>query len=66
MTQAKATSSRRGCRRYSRGSSARASPDRVFAPHAVARRYMSAESITKALAAPLDEPEEVIAIAAAA
>jgi transposase-like protein len=33
---------------------------------AVARRYMSAESITKALAPPTDEPEEVIAIAAAA
>jgi putative transposase len=33
---------------------------------AVARRYMSAESIAKALADPLDEPEEVIAIAAAA
>ena len=31
---------------------------------AVARRYMSAESITKALAPPADEPEEVIAIAA--
>src|SRR5207245_261372 len=30
----------------------------------VARRYMSAESITKALADPVDEPEEVIAIAA--
>ncbi len=33
---------------------------------AVARRYMSAESIAKALAEPVDEPEEVIAIAAAA
>jgi transposase-like protein len=33
---------------------------------AVARRYMSAESIAKALAGPGDEPEEVIAIAAAA
>ena len=33
---------------------------------AVARRYMSAESIAKALAPPTDEPEEVIAIAAAA
>ena len=33
---------------------------------AVARRYMSAESITKALTDPVDEPEEVIAIAAAA
>ena len=33
---------------------------------AVARRYMSAESITKALADAADEPEEVIAIAAAA
>ena len=33
---------------------------------AVARRYMSAESIAKALADPLDEPEEVIAIAEAA
>ena len=33
---------------------------------AVARRYMSAESITKALADPVDEPEELIAIAAAA
>jgi putative transposase len=32
----------------------------------VARRYMSAESITKALTDPVDEPEEVIAIAAAA
>ena len=33
---------------------------------AVARRYMSAESIAKALTDPVDEPEEVIAIAAAA
>jgi putative transposase len=33
---------------------------------AVARRYMSAESIAKALADPADEPEEVMAIAAAA
>ena len=33
---------------------------------AVARRYMSAESIAKALTDPTDEPEEVIAIAAAA
>jgi hypothetical protein len=33
---------------------------------AVARRYMSAESIAKALAPPADEPEEVMAIAAAA
>ena len=33
---------------------------------AVARRYMSTESIAKALADPVDEPEEVIAIAAAA
>ena len=33
---------------------------------AVARRYMSADSIAKALAPPSDEPEEVIAIAAAA
>ena len=33
---------------------------------AIARRYMSAESITKALTPPTDEPEEVIAIAAAA
>ena len=33
---------------------------------AVARRYMSAESIAKALADAIDEPEEVIAIAAAA
>ena len=33
---------------------------------AVARRYMSAESIKKALADPVDEPEEVMAIAAAA
>ena len=33
---------------------------------AVARRYMSAESIAKALTDPADEPEEVIAIAAAA
>jgi putative transposase len=33
---------------------------------AVARRYMSAESIAKALAEPVDEPEEVMAIAAAA
>jgi putative transposase len=32
----------------------------------VARRYMSAESITKALTDPADEPEEVMAIAAAA
>ncbi len=32
----------------------------------VARRYMSAESITKALSDPVDEPEEVMAIAAAA
>jgi len=32
----------------------------------VARRYMSAESIAKALADPVDEPEEVMAIAAAA
>src|SRR5207248_6573893 len=33
---------------------------------AVARRYMSAESLAKALADRVDEPEEVIAIAAAA
>ena len=33
---------------------------------AVARRYMSAESIAKALADPAEEPEEVIAIAQAA
>jgi transposase-like protein len=33
---------------------------------AVARRYMSADSIAKALADPADEPEEVIAIAQAA
>jgi putative transposase len=33
---------------------------------AVARRYMSAESIAKALVDPVDEPEEVMAIAAAA
>jgi putative transposase len=33
---------------------------------AIARRYMSAESITKALADQIDEPEEVIAIAQAA
>jgi transposase-like protein len=33
---------------------------------AVARRYMSAESIAKALADPVDEPEEAIAIAQAA
>jgi len=33
---------------------------------AVARRYMSAEAIAKALADPIDDPEEVIAIAAAA
>jgi putative transposase len=33
---------------------------------AIARRYMSAESIAKALADPVDEPEEVMAIAAAA
>jgi transposase-like protein len=33
---------------------------------AVARRYMSTESITKALTEPVDEPEEVIAIAQAA
>ncbi|MDP9284014.1 MAG: transposase, partial [Actinomycetota bacterium] len=32
---------------------------------AVARRYMSAESIAKALTDPVDEPEEVMAIAAA-
>ena len=32
----------------------------------VARRYMSTESITKALTDPVDEPEELIAIAAAA
>jgi transposase-like protein len=32
----------------------------------VVRRYMSAESIMKALADPTDEPEEVIAIATAA
>ena len=33
---------------------------------AVARRYMSAESIAKALAPPSDEHEEVMAIEAAA
>ena len=33
---------------------------------AVARRYMSAESIAKALTDPVDEAEEVIAIEAAA
>src|SRR5438128_6422344 len=33
---------------------------------ALARRYMSADSITKALADPIDEPEEVMAIEAAA
>ena len=33
---------------------------------AVARRYMSTESINKALTDPVDEPEEVIAIAQAA
>jgi transposase-like protein len=33
---------------------------------AVARRYMGAESITKALADPIDETEEVITIEAAA
>ena len=33
---------------------------------AVARRYMSAESIAKALTDPLDEPEEVMSITAAA
>jgi hypothetical protein len=33
---------------------------------AVARRYLSAESIAKALADPVDQPEEVIAIEAAA
>jgi transposase-like protein len=33
---------------------------------AVARRYMSAESIAKALADPAADPEEVMAIAAAA
>ncbi len=33
---------------------------------AVARRYMSAKSIAKALADPVDDPEEVIAIAQAA
>jgi hypothetical protein len=42
----------------------------VLAEHndewAGARRYMSAESIAKALTGPVDEPEEVIAIAAAA
>jgi transposase-like protein len=32
----------------------------------VTRRYMSAESIAKALTDPVDEPEEVIAIEAAA
>jgi hypothetical protein len=32
---------------------------------AVARRYTSAESIAKALADPIDAPEEVMAIAAA-
>jgi hypothetical protein len=32
----------------------------------VARRYTSADSITKALAPPVDEPEEVIAMPAAA
>jgi len=32
----------------------------------VARRYRSTESIAKALADPADEPEEVIAIEAAA
>jgi len=33
---------------------------------AVARRYMSAEWIAKALADPIDEPEEVMAIEVAA
>ena len=33
---------------------------------AVARRYMSTESIARALTDPVDEPEEVMAIAAAA
>ena len=33
---------------------------------AVARRYMSADSITKALTDPVDQPEEVTAIAEAA
>jgi hypothetical protein len=33
---------------------------------AVARRYMSADSIAKALTDPTDEPEEVITIAATA
>ena len=33
---------------------------------AVARRYMSADSITKALTDPADQPEEMIAIAEAA
>jgi hypothetical protein len=33
---------------------------------AVARRYMSAESIAKQLTDPTDEPEDVTAIAAAA
>jgi transposase-like protein len=33
---------------------------------AVARRYMSTDSITRALTDPVNEPEEVIAIAAAA
>ena len=33
---------------------------------AVARRYMSVDSIAKALANTVDQPEEVLAIAAAA
>jgi hypothetical protein len=33
---------------------------------AVARRYMSVESIAKALAPPAEDPEEVMAITAAA
>ncbi len=45
--------------------SARSSPNRRD-EWAVARRYMSAESIAKALADQVTEPEEVIAIAEAA
>ena len=49
----------------SSASSAPSSPSRTTSGPSP-RRYMSAESITKALADPVDEPEEVMAIAAAA
>jgi putative transposase len=39
LTQAKATSSRRGRRRYLRLSSPRARPDRVFAPHGLEQSW---------------------------